>query len=170
MTGINRQPVGLSDLLQVQAGGQNPDELSQLVRGIMDLYPFYQPDRIRGWIEPWALSVGQAEFVEVPAGEMWLLEFLAVEVDSSTSSADDYYFSFGIERIIGQGLNGIQIISTGVLNGASSAAAARPTGGGMLPRVFPITSGQRITCRLDDENQAGAITGNFFGVYTLVNV
>ena len=69
MAGINRQPSGFANLLQVQAGGTNPDNVSETVRPTLDIEPFYWPDRLRGIREPFNLAPGQADFIEVPEGD-----------------------------------------------------------------------------------------------------
>jgi len=170
MTGINRQPKGLSNLLGVQAGGENPSEFSGLIRGIMDMYPFYQVDRLRAFVEPYSLAVGQREFIEVPEGEAWLIEFMTVTVTSQTSASEFYSFSFGMERLIGQGLNGVELMAPPGIDVTSSLGAAIQVTGGQLPRPFMATAGQRLTLLLCDENQPGSIEGDFNVIYTLMNV
>ncbi len=170
MTGINRQPPGISDLLNVQSGGRNPDDFSQIIRGVLDMYPFYQVDRLRAAIEPFSLGVGQREFIEVPATEVWLVEFLSLEIDSASGSTNEYQFSFGLERIIDQGPNGVELINTGLILATSATVASILVFGGQLPRPIMVTGGQRLTLLCCDENQPGDVTGNFNVVYTLMNV
>lgn len=171
MTGINRQPPGLSDLLQVQSGGRNPDDFSQMVRGTMDLAPYYEVGRLRATVEPYSLSVGQREFIEVPEGEVWLMQFLSGTVDNMVTANWDATFSFGLERIIGQGLNGVELMGPFRPIADASDANNLIVFGGQLPRPFIVTGGQRLTLLLNSEGMAIAnVDGEFNAVYTLLNV
>jgi len=169
MTEINRQPLGLSDLLQVQAGGRNPDQLSQTLRGTLDLAPLYFVDRMRAERETFSLSVGQRDFIEIPEGQAWMCQFFSVNVDSFSSSTEQYNMSIGLERIPGQGFNGIELFAAN-LDPMSSQAGRQLVWAFQVPRPFLATSGQRLTILLADESQTGAVTGEFQVVYTLINI
>ena len=107
MAQINRIPSGLLDFLLVQAGGQNPNEISELVRPVIDVTKLYAPDRLRAANEPTSMTAGQLEFIEVPEGEVWLLLFAAIT--ATLVAGDSAAFSARIERIPGQGATGIRI-------------------------------------------------------------
>jgi hypothetical protein len=164
VTGINRNPSGLLDLLQVQAGGQNPDNLAETVRPIVDIEPFYWPDRMRGFNEAFSLNTGQIDFIEVPAGEVWKLLTIGHVTTSNVSTAQSYCVTYGIERLPGQGLNGIEF---GGYVTPVTASAMRHCHYVQLPAPVIVTAGQRLTLTMHAAT-SGPITGDFEVVFVLV--
>lgn len=72
---INRLPVGLSQLLQIKAGGNTPPILNDELRGVIDLSDFYLANKEQTWT---ALQNNvNARFtgptVTVPNNELWLV-------------------------------------------------------------------------------------------------
>lgn len=164
MPGINRQPRGLLDFLQVQAGGRNPDQLSETVRPVVDVEPLYWPDRLRAVIEPTSLATGQIEFIEVPEGEVW--KVLSVYQTTNLGTGGYARYSFGLERVQPLGLNGVYFGHAHVDNPA--AAAADVAVGIQLPVPLIVTSGQRLVVRMDVKTGGGAYAGDFHVLYVLI--
>jgi len=167
MTGINRQPSGLLDFLQVQAGGRNPDDLAQTVRPVVDIEPFYWPDRLRGFNESFSLTSGQIEAVTVPAGQVWKLLTVGHVTTDQLVINFNYVVTYGIEGIPGQGLNGIEF-------GAYSSGNLQPTTGYngahfvQLPVPLIVTSGQVITLTCVIEGVTASLDGTFEGIFVLL--
>ena len=120
MPGINRQPRGLLDFLQVQAGGNNPDQLSETVRPVVDIEPFYSLDRIFAAEEAISMTGGQLEFIEIPEGEVWKVLTMGFSVALDATAA--MRASFMIERIEPLGLNGIIVGNALAINDSSGSA------------------------------------------------
>lgn len=164
MTQINKQPSGLSNFLGVQSGGQNPDDLSSIVRPVIDIEPFYTPDRLRAVSEAFSLNEGQIDFVEVPAGEVWKVVNLSLIQTGPTLNHTNIIF-FGMERIPGQGLNGVPWLSAElVIN--QNASGENVFAADVVPRV--ITGGQRITLEFA-MGDTTTINGTFWVTYVLLD-
>lgn len=169
MGGINRIPTGLLDFLLTQAGGRNPDNLLEQVRPVVDLEPFYYPDRWNAVSEAFSLSEGQRDFIEVPAGEAWLWQTVAIDMTIGASS-QRASFAIEIERIPGQGLNGIPVISPQEgLYFNSVTATGNLVWATFLPRPFLLTAGQRIVVFLGDELN-GPINGSLEVTFIRLNI
>jgi hypothetical protein len=81
MPGINRQALGLLDLLSVQSGGRNPDFLDETVRGVLSMEKFYEPHRLRASFNGFSLAPGDDEdSFTVPEGQYWLIVNLGIIV------------------------------------------------------------------------------------------
>lgn len=79
-SGINRAPLGLQSLLGTKALGQNPDALSELVRPIVDLAPFWwaqQRWQVSQTVDPGTFAVGEITSlrITVPQNEVWLVPY-----------------------------------------------------------------------------------------------
>jgi hypothetical protein len=86
MPQINRQANGLLDFLLVQSGGRNPDNLLESLRGVIDLSPYYEPDRLRVNFNAFSLNPGQQSTVHtVPEGEYWMVLTLGFIVTSDAN-------------------------------------------------------------------------------------
>lgn len=166
MTEINRQPSGLSDFLQVQAGGQNPNDLSQGVRPTIDIEPFYWPDRMRGFNKAIALNTGGIEFVEVPEGEVWKLLTFGFSLNTIYAPDQSYSASLGVERLPGQGLNGIEFASVDYQNLLATQSHA-PSYFVQFPHPLILTEGQRVTVTCK-RRTGSAFSGTMEGVYVLL--
>ena len=171
MTEINRQAPGLNDLVQVQSGGKMPDDLAQTVRPTIDIEPYYLNQRLRGFSEGISLSASGKDFIEVPEGQLWLLNSIGVEETGKSTVGDVFAVTFSIEGLAGQGFNGVEFLSSGNIGprvGAlvnSSLAFFR-----QLPRLIHVSAGQRIVITLTDENLTIPVNGTFEITYYLLNV
>ena len=162
MGGINRAPIGLLDLLLTQAGGRNPDQLIESVRPTLDIEKFYYPDRMNAFNETFSLSQGQLDFVAVPDDQSWLLLGVGSEVDLVTNT-EDAQLSYFIERIPGQGLNGILIGSSPYWEIATTNTweAAHFM---WLPTPLLLTAQQRVVVKMA-RGLSGPHPGNFYGIF-----
>ena len=168
MPNINREPRGLLDLLLSQSGGRNPDVMLESIRGFIDLEKFYAVDRQRAFSVSFSDAIGASSFVEVPAGQTWLVDFLGISIDASDNAGDHASMSIGLERIPGQGLNGITLFGSGnsFFDALSANANAEQRWAFQLARTLIVTAGQRLTCHTDDAAGLSPPTGIFYGVYT----
>jgi len=107
MGNIARKPRGLLNFLQTQSGGENPDQLLESVRPTLDMFPFYAPDRLRASTQAINQAVAGFTGVTVPDGKAWLILALSVDITSITVSAHFAKISWHLERVPGQGVNGI---------------------------------------------------------------
>ena len=167
MTEINRQPQGLANFLSVQAGGRNPDDLSQSVRPVVNIEPFYQPDRLRAAKTAFNLNVQQLQELIVPEGEIWKL--LSVSLQGQNAAANHQnFFSFWLERIPGQGLNGVPIADVNQ-NIVRQSNGVNTTQVYELRHPLVLTGGQRVVLSFDngDTNPSG---GFFYCIYVLLDV
>ena len=166
MTVINRQPSGLSDFLQVQAGGKQPDDISQTLRGVIDVECMYAPDRLRAAIEPFNMTPGQLEFVEVPEGQVWKVYGVGYEQTNATTNGNNG-LSVWQERIPGQGLNGVPWIDFFLGSNLPQTNVSRFVRAVELAQPRVITSGQRVVISYDHGDSANVI-GNFYVTYVLL--
>ena len=167
MTEINRQPSGLSDFLKVQAGGQNPDDLSRSVRPTIDIEPLYYPDRLRAEKITFSLNAAQKDFIAVPESEIWKVIGIGYDIQN-LSLGGNANCSVWQERIPGQGLNGVPWI--GFANNDQRAGFGLVITQGVElihPRV--LTGGQRIVFQYDSGDVV-TIGGDFYVTYVLLDV
>ena len=164
MTDINKQPSGLSNSLGVRAGGTNPDDFSPSVRPVIDIEPFYAPDRMRAAIQSFSAAPQTIDFVEVPEGEVWKVIALAVVMTNYTVNQQTQGF-FGIERIPGQGLNGIPWLSYEIAS-FQSFGTETVFASDVVPRI--VTAGQRITHEVSNSDRNPSV-GSMFVTYVLID-
>lgn len=85
-SGINRAPLGLQSLLDTKSLGQNPDALSELVRPIVDLGPFWWAQRRWRAIEAEAATAAIGGIlgtrITIPNQEVWLVPSLSARLVS----------------------------------------------------------------------------------------
>lgn len=165
MTGINRQPTGLLDLLQVQAGGRNPDDLAQTVRPTIDIEPFYWPDRMRSVIEPFSLSGNQLDSITIPDGEVW--KVLTIAALCTLDAGAECGISFFIEQVQPQGAGGTLIAGFPELS-HSNLGPARTNAAVQLPVPLILTSPQIIAIRMDYETNAAAVVGELHVLFVRI--
>lgn len=71
---ISRRPGGLLDLLLTQQQGENPRQLLDAVAPTIEMWPFYQTDRLKILGNTTVLTaVGNIGTRTVPSGEIWKL-------------------------------------------------------------------------------------------------
>lgn len=89
MSKINSPPIGLQSLLGSKNFGENPDDLGQQVRPVVDMLPFWASQRLR-FLNAKTNSSGQQSVVEiqVPLGETWMILSVAFDVEM-LAAADD---------------------------------------------------------------------------------
>lgn len=155
MGNIARKPRGLLDLLLTQSGGQNPSNLMESVRPTLDMLPFYLPERLDA--DTAAINQAVAGFtgITVPEGEVWLLLWLGVDLTSITVANHFIKYSWHLERIPGQGANGI-LLAEGFYQAPATAAGATV---GLVQRLdYPVmaSSGQIVAFR-NDASTANAV-------------
>lgn len=80
MSRINRVPFGLQFLLDSQNFGKNPNDLSEITAGTIDLSKFWESLLTRHETTVTAInSIGQGGIIKVPEGELWQISDFAVE-------------------------------------------------------------------------------------------
>lgn len=156
MPSINRLPRGLRDLLNYQAGGENPSELLESIRAQLDVFPYVASDLFRGIVEPFSLAAGQADFIEVPAQQLWLWNTWHVRGD--VGIGETFYFEIQLERVQDLGLSPVSIFGDQTQEMAPATNAFAVTQGQQLPRLMLLTPGQRIVVR--NTFGIGTVTGN----------
>lgn len=166
MPSINRLPVGLRSLLNYQAGGENPSDLLESIRGTIDLFQFLGPDLLRAFVEPFSLSAGQADFIEVPAGEMWLWNTWHIRGDVGVG--ETFYFEIQLERVQPLGLNPVSLFGNQTQENAPATNAFSFTQGEQLPRLMLLTPSQRIVVR--NTFGIGTVTGNLSVTYYALDI
>lgn len=150
---IQRVATGLLDFLNLRSQGETPDELSRVVRGSLDLQPFYELSKHESALEPVNMVSGQIEFIEVPSDETWLLLSVSCIADPpgvATQGIRQYAFTYSLERLVGAGLNGVPFHTSPILTFPESTAATsmRLCYAKLLERPFLVRAGQRITVQL----------------------
>lgn len=77
---INKPPEGFLDLLDLKAQGQNPNELLDGVRGVVDLFPFYAGMDTQSYNETVSAQIsGIIRSRIVPTGEAWIPLMMSME-------------------------------------------------------------------------------------------
>lgn len=72
MSRINRLPWGLQNLLGSTAQGDNPSNLEESVRPILDVTPHYELERLNSQSVSGAnTAIGGSETITIPDGEVW---------------------------------------------------------------------------------------------------
>jgi hypothetical protein len=86
---INRFPEGLLALLDLKTRGQAPGLLSDTVNGELPMLPFYELGQVARWYNVFGNAVaGSANiFLQVPAGEVWLVRALNLRVTCTAAGA-----------------------------------------------------------------------------------
>ncbi len=171
MTGINAQPAGLSDLLEIQAGGKNPDNFAETVRPGIDILPWYMAKRLRAVATTFgATAIGNfGSFIEVPEGEVWVWWGIGLSIDAA-AGGNNFNMSVWLERIQEQGLNGQMVEAFENQTAISSSAQARITEFRQFHNPLYLTPGQRVTIRVDDVTGAGTGQGTYDLIYYRLNV
>lgn len=165
MSGINRIPQGLIDFLLTQAGGRNPDNLLESVRPVLDIEPYYYPDRYRAEIKAFNLTELQFEAIVIPDGEVWRL--LSATIDVVMDVGEQAKMSLWIERMQPLGLNGVAIAGTKLINTMATAARSNVAPFD-LPAQYVLTGGQRIAVRCDWETGGGGLVGDLHVSYVKI--
>jgi len=85
---ISRRPGGFLDLLLTQQQGKNPGELLDTVQPSIDMLPFYCPERLTISTATNAVTTKgiQANAVEIPAGENWLVYGVGFFIEFQTGT------------------------------------------------------------------------------------
>lgn len=98
MTQVTRVPVGLQSFLGTQAQGKNPSELGQLITPVLDIGLFLgvqqeQWQRVGG-----LFSTDTQLFIEVPAGQVWVLRSIGL-VNGGGGPSASYDVSVYLENL-----------------------------------------------------------------------
>lgn len=84
---INRIPVGYLDLVGTETGGKNPSNAPEVVSPTISMDQFYAAQTLRS--QNFATNntaVGNNNFIEVPAGESWIVYSVSADVIQPTST------------------------------------------------------------------------------------
>lgn len=157
MPQVNRQPLALGNFLKYQSGGRNPDNLLEGVRPTIDAEQFYAPDRYRVATEAILMDRGQLEFVLVPDQQVW--KILNASVQFTLNAGESATWSFRVERIPGQGLNGWPVAASDEINNYHASIAATFQWAWQPTQSFLMTEGQRFVVRLDQETAPASVPG-----------
>lgn len=91
---VNTPPLGLQSLLGNQNFGDNPDDLSQTIRPVIDQTPFLGSTQIKYSRDASSLNgVGVAVTTTVPQGEAWYILGVSLQIPGVTNAGQ---FQLGI--------------------------------------------------------------------------
>jgi len=101
---INKPPIGLQSFLDSKNFGKNPSQLSDVVAGTVDLFPFLGVYDLFSEVSgPHTIAAdGNFATVTVPTGQVWLLESVGIHCKVLTAGAagDGGRFSCAFDQTI----------------------------------------------------------------------
>lgn len=114
MSKINTLPLGLQEFLGNTAQGNNPSELSGVVAGGFDMFPFWaaQKNQIGFATGNVVGTVGQGLQLLVPAGEAWIIS--SAHITWPTLAGEHCGLSIGLIRETGAGFVANNIVQSPV--------------------------------------------------------
>jgi hypothetical protein len=159
---IQRVPTGLIDFLNLRSQGETPDELSRIVRPVLDISELYQADKHEAVTAPCALNDGTIDTLQVPNDQLWLLLAVGIIRDAAATPAElRYGFTWAVERIAGAGLNGAPFHTANLTFPLSAGPTTRLAYSYLLPRPFLLRPNQLIAvqCQFGLRTDTGAALG-----------
>jgi len=136
---FNRLPRGLLGLLDAKVGGQNPQELTDELRPVLEMFPFYHAqfrDALSGQTAGNAVvgtnSLATGSLTGPPADELWWVEHYAVKMDAGLAAGNGVILMPSMLSVSSSGGPSIPILLNSARNVANqigwiaAAAADRP--------------------------------------------
>ena len=96
---INRIPLGLLDLLSSKTDGRTPQEMSDIVAGVIDLEKYYLSERLSHEFFTFsAAAITSNGSIQIPGGESWAIRSIQIQYQALLA-ADDLAIHMTAERL-----------------------------------------------------------------------